>query len=115
MGFAIKTVILKDGMPSVEQARARLGSEIHGAQQSGIKVLKVVHGYGSTGVGGDLRFALQATLRQMVTRREIRDCIFGENWRKSDDRTWELLKHMPELKADSDLGRGNKGITIVLL
>ena len=115
MGFVIKTVILKDGMPSVEQARAGMNSAIHAAQQSGIKVLKIVHGYGSTGVGGDLRFALQATLRQMVHKKEVRDCIFGENWRKSDERSWALLKEMPELKTDSDLGRGNKGITIVLL
>lgn len=115
MGFALNTVILKDGMPSVEQARARLASEIHAAQQAGLKVLKIVHGYGSTGVGGDLRFALQATLRQMAAKNEIRDCIFGENWRKSDERTWELLKQIPELKSDSDLGRGNKGMTVVLL
>ena len=111
----IKTVILKEGMPSVEQARARLHGEIQAAQQSGIKVLKAVHGYGSTGVGGDLRIALQATLRQMVTKREIRDCIYGENWRTSNERTWELLKRLPELKSDSDLGKGNKGITIILL
>lgn len=115
MASFIKTVILKDGMPSVEQARARLNSEIQNARQSGVKVLKVVHGYGSTGVGGDLRFALQATLRQMVTRREIRDCIFGENWRKSDERAWEALQKMPELKNEPDLGRGNRGVTIILL
>ena len=115
MRAAIKTVILKEGMPSIEQGRAQLAREIPAARQSGLKALKIVHGYGSTGVGGDLRFALQATLRQMVDKKEIRDCIFGENWRKSDERTWELLKQMPELKSDSDLGKGNKGITIVLL
>ncbi len=115
MAATIKIVNLKEGMPSVEQARARLHSELQTAQQSGMKVLKVVHGYGSTGVGGELRIALQSTLRQMATRGEIRDCIFGENWRTSDERTWELLKRMPELKSDSDLGKGNKGITIVLL
>jgi len=102
-------------MPSVEQARARLHGEIQAALQSGVKVLKVVHGYGSTGVGGDLRIALQSTLRQMVSAHEIRDCIYGENWRKSDERSWELLKRMPELKSDNDLGKGNRGITIVVL
>lgn len=102
-------------MPSVEQARARLHGEIQAALQSGVKVLKVVHGYGSTGVGGDLRIALQSTLRQMVSAHEIRDCIYGENWRKSDERSWELLKQLPELKNDSDLGKGNRGITIVVL
>jgi hypothetical protein len=115
VGPSIKTVILKEGMPSVEQARARLRGEIQTAQQSGVKVLKLVHGYGSSGVGGDLRIALQATLRQMVTAREIRECIYGENWRKSNECTWTLLKQMPELKGDSDLGKGNKGITIVFL
>ncbi len=112
---SVKTVILKEGMPSVEQARARLQTELRIAQQSGLKVLKLIHGYGSSGVGGDLRIALQSTLRQMAQRHEIQDCIYGENWRTSDERTWELLKRMPELKSDSDLGKGNKGMTIVVL
>ncbi len=115
MTAAIKTVIVKEGMPSVEQARARLHGEIQAAQQAGVKVLKIVHGYGSTGVGGDLRIALQSSLRQMVAKREIRDCIYGENWRASDERSWELLKRMPELKTDKDFGRENRGITLVLL
>jgi len=115
MAANIKTVMLKEGMPSVEQARARLHSEIQSARQRGVKILKVVHGYGSSGVGGDLRIALQATLRQMVAGREIGECIYGEKWRTSDERSWELLKKMPELKDDSDLGKGNKGITIVVL
>ena len=112
---AVKTVILKEGMPSVEQARARLQTELSTARQSGVKILKVVHGYGSSGVGGDLRIALQSTLRQMSQKHEISDCIYGENWRSSDERAWNLLKRMPELKNDSDFGKGNKGITIVVL
>lgn len=115
MPSAIKTVVVKEGLPSVDKARAILRGAIENAQKSGLRTLKIVHGYGSTGVGGDLRIALQSTLCQMAARGEIRDCIFGENWRTSDERTWELLKRMPELKNDSDLGRGNKGITIVLL
>ena len=112
---AILTVIVKEGMPSVEQARARLQTELRTARQSGVKVLKLVHGYGSSGVGGDLRIALQSTLRQMAQQHKISDCIYGENWRTSDERTWELLKRMPGLKSDSDLGKGNKGMTIIVL
>jgi len=111
----MKTVIVKEGMPSVEQARVRLQAELRSARQSGLKVLKLVHGYGSSGVGGDLRIALQSTLRQMAQRGEIGDCIYGENWRTSDQRTWELLKRMPELKSDSDLSKGNKGMTVIVL
>ncbi len=106
MALPIKTVILKEGMPSVEQARARLLTEIQLARQGGVKILKVVHGYGSTGVGGDLRIALQSTLRQMVGRREIRECIYGENWRTSDERTWEVLKRLPGTEGRQRSGQG---------
>ncbi len=115
MAVSIRTIVMKEGMPSVEQARARLQTELRTARQSGVKILKLIHGYGSTGVGGDLRVALQSTLRQMAQRHEIGDCIFGENWRTSDERSWALLKRIPELRGDSDLGRGNKGITLVVL
>lgn len=114
-GSRLRMLDIEDGMPSVPQARARLGTEIDLARRDGVKVLKLVHGYGSSGVGGDLRIALQATLQQMAQRREISHCIFGENWRTSDERSWSLLKRMPELKDDSDLGKGNKGITLVVL
>jgi hypothetical protein len=113
--LTIKTVNIEDGFPSVEEARTRLRSEINMAQSQGLKLLKIIHGYGSHGTGGELRIALQSTLRRLMQSAEIRDCIYGENWRKSDERSWELLKRMPELKNDPDLGRGNRGITLVLL
>ena len=115
MSLKLRTVNLEEGMPSIPQARARLAHELGAARTSGVKLLKIIHGYGSSGVGGDLRIALQSTLRQMRDRGEIRECIFGESWTRSDERTWELMKHNPALKNDSDLGRRNKGITIVLL
>jgi hypothetical protein len=78
-------------------------------------LLKVIHGYGSSGVGGEIRIAVQKRLREMVEANEIRDCIFGEDWSKSCDETWRLLQKKPEWKGDPDLGRGNRGITMVLL
>ena len=115
MSKLIKVVNLEDGMPSVEQARTRLSSELSVARASGVRILKIIHGYGSSGVGGDLRIALQATLQQMADRREVRACIFGENWGKADEHAWSLLKQIPELKEDRDLGKGNRGITLVVL
>src|SRR5664279_1342732 len=108
MSKLIKLVNLEDGLPSVEQARARLNTEMNIARQSGVRVLKIIHGYGSSGVGGDLRIALQATLRQMAGRGEIHACIYGENWRKADDSAWALLKQFPALKEDRDLAKGNR-------
>ena len=51
----------------------------------------------------------------MTSRGEIHACIFGENWARSDEQAWALIKAQPELKQDADLGRRNLGITIVVL
>jgi hypothetical protein len=112
---AIKTVNLKSDMPLVREALQRLDRELARARQEKTLLLKLVHGYGSTGAGGDIRIALQKRLLEMIQNSQIRGCIFGENWSKSDDAAWKLLQSHPELKSDSDLGRRNRGITIVLL
>ncbi len=111
----IKIVNLEEGMPTVERARLELERELHTARAQGYKAVKIIHGYGSSGVGGALRTGLQATLRRAAHDGEIAEIIYGENWRVSDERAWELLKRYPEWKADPDLGRGNKGISIVVL
>lgn len=110
----IKTVNLEEGMPAVEQARLRMQHELHTARGQGYKAVKLIHGYGSSGVGGSLRTELQKDLRTAARDGSIRACIAGEDWRISDETTWDLLKKFPEWKQDSDLGKNNRGITIVV-
>lgn len=112
---SIKTVNLKADMPQVHESLHRLDREIALARQEGRNLLKLIHGYGSTGAGGDIRIAVQKRLREMEQNGQIRACIFGEAWSKSDDQSWSLLQAHLELKSDPDLGRRNQGITIVLL
>jgi hypothetical protein len=102
-------------MPPVHEALQRLHHELTLARQQKAQVIKVVHGYGSTGVGGDIRIAVQKHLLEMQQTGQIRGCILGEDWSKSDAVAWKLLQSEPALKNDSDLGRRNRGITIVLL
>lgn len=102
-------------MPLVREALQRLDRELALARQSKITLLKLVHGYGSTGAGGEIRIAVQKRLLEMTQSGQIRACIFGEHWSKSDDTAWKLLQTYAELKNDSDLGRRNQGITIVAL
>ena len=111
----IKTINLEEGMPKVEQARLRMQNELHTAKQQGYTAVKLIHGYGSSGLGGALRIELQKELTRLAQAASVRAFIAGENWRVSDEQSWELLRRYPEWKQDSDLGRGNKGITIVLL
>jgi len=103
-------------MPTVDEALRRLERELALARQQGTTLLKLIHGYGSTGAGGDIRIAVQKRLHELAAAGEIRHCIFGENWTKSDETTWKLLQsHPAALKGDRDLGRRNQGITIVVL
>ena len=102
-------------MPTVRDALQRLDREIAGARERKHSVLKIVHGYGSTGAGGDIRIAVQKRLYDLSESGQIRGCIFGENWSKAEDAVWRLLQAQPELKSDPDLGRRNQGITVVLL
>ncbi|MBZ5508929.1 MAG: hypothetical protein LAO78_26005 [Acidobacteriia bacterium] len=111
----IKIIDLEEGMPKVEEARLRMQRQLQVARQQGYAAVKLIHGYGSSGAGGSLRTELQKELQRQMGTAGIRCFIAGENWRISDEQTWELLKRYPEWKQDSDLGRNNKGISIVLL
>src|SRR5262245_23294372 len=111
----IKVVNLEEGMPTVEQARLRMEHELHAARGAGHKAVKLIHGDGSTGAGGVLRTELQKALHLAAHNGTLQAVIAGEDWRISDETTWQLLKRFPEWKQDPDLGRNNRGISIVVL
>jgi hypothetical protein len=111
----IKTINLKFDRPTVQLALERMERELASARAAKCAALKVIHGYGSTGAGGDIRVAVQKRLRELVDAGEIAGCIFGEDWSKAEDETWSILQARAELNDDPDLGRRNLGITIVIL
>jgi len=90
-------------------------SALADAKRQGRTVVKLIHGYGSTGVGGDIRIAVQKRLHELNCDGKIRAVIFGEEWGRSNAQAWDLLNSEPGLKHDADLGRRNRGITIVRL
>jgi hypothetical protein len=102
-------------MPQVHQALQQLDRELKRARQEKCTLLKLVHGYGSSGMGGEIRIAVQKRLVELAGHGEIRSYIFGEDWAKSNEQTWKLLQERQELKQEPDLGRKNLGITIVVL
>ena len=53
-------------MPLVCEALERLDRELSAARQEKAKLLKLIHGYGSTGAGGDIRIAAQNRLLEMA-------------------------------------------------
>lgn len=115
VGNQIRQINLKQGMPTVEHARARLLQELAAAERRGDIALKIVHGYGSTGVGGRLKDAIRSSLRRRRKEGKIRHVVAGENWSAFDRTTAEVLDACPALRRDPDLDRANEGVTIVLL
>ncbi len=111
----LKLVNLEEGMPQAAQAIERLHRELAVARQQGFGAVKIIHGYGSSGTGGVLRVELGFELRRAVQDGKIKHFVPGEDWRVSDEATWALVKKHPELKKDADLGKNNRGITIVVL
>ena len=111
----IKLVNIEADMPTVEEARQRLERELNAARAEKVTAIRVVHGYGSSGVGGVLRVAIQLRLQELRQSGAIREVIYGEDWRVSDEASWKWLQRYPEWKQDRDLGRQNKGISIVVL
>jgi hypothetical protein len=111
----IKIINLEEDRPTVDQMRVQLDRALVAARYDGTAILKLIHGYGSSGVGGKLRVAVRASLSRYKKSAMVREFITGEDFRISNEATWALLKSMPEMKQDRDLGRENKGITLVVL
>jgi Smr domain len=111
----VRVLMIKAGMPTVEAARASLNTELDKAKRAGAIVLKIVHGYGASGVGGRLRDAIRSSLRRRRKEGKIRAFVTGENWATTQEESRQFLEECPQLMRDEDLNSYNEGITWVLL
>ncbi|MBF0171141.1 MAG: Smr/MutS family protein [Nitrospinae bacterium] len=111
----VVTVNLKEGMPTVEEARQKLKAELARSRDRGVKVVKLIHGYGSTGVGGAIKVAIRKSLALRKKEGAIRLFVPGERFNDWDAEAVALFAVMPGMKGDPDYQRGNEGITFVLL
>lgn len=111
----LKVLNIESGMPTVEEARQLLLAEVKQAKQSGVKALKIIHGYRSTGKGGALRGALRTSLLRRKKEGLVTRVIFGEKWSVFEDDARYAIEHCPDLRNDRDLNHSNEGITIAIL
>lgn len=96
-------------------ARAQLLNEIDACKLGGFKLLKVVHGYGSHGVGGLIKKELQTTFQMLKRHKKIFDYIPCEKWTPTNPLRKKAVELSSELLSDSDLMYLNPGVTIVLI
>lgn len=110
-----REINIKDGMPTVNEACKILEQEFSRARHSKIGVLKIIHGYGSSGVGGKIRSAVKKILIEKKAKNEICEYIFGDVWSIFNETTRLVISKCPELSRDSDLDRFNIGISFVII
>lgn len=113
--MAIKVCNIERGWPTVEQAKQQIDGEIRSAKSKSISCLKIIHGYGSSGIGGRIKEAMPGFLDAKMRIGSITDYIRGEDFSIFDTITQKALLNYPDLSGDKDLNQCNRGITIILL
>ena len=102
-------------MPTVAQALSRLQLEVRLAKRQRVRVLKIIHGFGSTGKGGKIRVAVRRELEAMQQRGQIAFFIPGEKLTIFEADTRRLLQLCPAFRKDHDIDRHNNGVSVVVL
>ena len=111
----IRTFNVEATLPTVEEARQLVIAEIKRAKSERAKVLKVIHGYGSSGKGGALCAGLRRSFRLRKKEGVIKDFIAGEDFSIFNSTVLNLLDAVPELRSDPDLNATNEGVSILWL
>jgi len=112
---AIRSVNLKEGLPTVAGALAKLKRELQDAKSERRKLLRLIHGYGSTGVGGEIRFAVRKQLQALLTAKKINAFLPGDDYSERTNAGSALLSRHPGLKSSLTTDKNNPGITFVEL
>jgi len=115
MASTLREVNLEAGKPFVDVAIRRLTFELKQSERMGVKVLKIIHGYGSSGTGGKIRVESRQYLERLKQRREIKAYIPGEKFSIFDVDTRTALQLCGELRQERDLEGHNNGVTYIIL
>jgi hypothetical protein len=111
----MRTINLKAGSPTVDDARRRLLGEMNAARRENVRLLKVIHGWGSSGEGGNLGPGIRKSLRLRVKEGKARLVVAGERFSSDSLEGRELAQRHPAVRSDPDFNRANPGVTIIEL
>lgn len=102
-------------MPTVALAISKLKRELREAKAERRKLVRIIHGYGSTGVGGEIRLAVRKQLQSMVTAGKIRSVVPGDDYSDRTTAGEALLGRHLGLRGSLRTDSRNPGITFVEL
>ncbi len=111
----MKTINLEQENYTVDHALKMVEIEIENAKLEGEVALKIVHGYGSHGVGGVILLSLRPLLVKWKRKGFIKNYFFGDKWNLFDVDTQRILQRDKSIYGDKDFYCSNPGITIIEL
>ncbi len=111
----IRTLNLEAGLPTVEAGLAKLQREITTARNEGVPLLRVIHGWGSSGTGGRLRDACRSYLGRERDGGRVKSVLAGDDYSGASLAGRGLLARHPALQSKKRADTANPGITFVEL
>ena len=107
---------LKYDNPSAQEALDRLTESLRRASEVGIKAIILIYGYGSSGDGGRIKWAVHHALENNYFSDRVDEYHFGEKSAYGSPAYHSLLKRRPGLKAYlQHFKEGNAGMAVLLL
>ncbi len=112
MASKVVELNLEYGRPSADTAVRNMKNALTTYKGQGIKAVIIIHGYGSSGVGGSIKLAVLKALGESGMRGIVRVYCGGEQWL---NRKKEILSACGSLAEYDRRISGNEGITVVVL
>ena len=100
---------------TVNEALAKVEIELERAKIGGKNLVKIVHGYGSSGTGGEIKKAVFLLLKTLKKQKKITDFLPCEKFGFTFKNYQNLIKKYPELLVDGNIKNLNPGATIVVI
>ncbi len=111
----LKVINIKEHYPNSDYAVWLMEQAISDAKSEGIRVLVVVHGYGSHGKGGTIKMCAMQKLKILRKQGVIRAFVPGDNWCDTNEDKLLINSLCPETIISTDIGNLNSGVTVVLV
>lgn len=104
---------IKSEQQTVSMALGEFLLTLDRAKFSQVEIIKVITGYGSHGIGGEIKSELDKLLFKLKRERKIKDYFKGEQL--AGKVLSSLFVEYPELIVDREVNSYNSGIVLVLV
>lgn len=109
------TIDIKSNRQTVAEALAQFLVEVEAYKKGGYKVMKVIHGYGSHGVGGAIKQAFLKKCQDLKNKKFIEDFTCCDKWTDKNVVKKIAINYCADLIADNELAHLNPGCSIIII